>query len=110
MGMRMGRWVAVGAVLALAACGGDGGVGYGRVVAVNSCQAELASILRDPESLEVENVETERGEDEPHGWVVSGDYRARNGFGGMNSDFFTCVTGPAGDDPVVLTGEQLDDE
>jgi hypothetical protein len=85
-----------------------GSDGFTRVFAAAACEAELESQLRDPESLEIEDVEILQGSNEPHGWAMTGGYRARNGFGGMNSDFFFCSTNADGTEPEVTTGESLE--
>lgn len=51
----------------------------------NDCMQALKAALRDPSSLEID-----RGGIEESGKRVSIDYRARNGFGGMNSNTFYC--------------------
>lgn len=70
-----------------------------------TCQAALTQLMRDPDSLSVSNVTAER---EDGGWAVEGRYQARNGFGGMNSDRFICVTEPGGLHPLVVTDEMLE--
>ena len=53
--------------------------------AQNNCIAELTAKLRDPDSLTVESISG--------GSVgaITVYFRARNGFGGMNSDTYTCA-------------------
>lgn len=79
------------------------------VMVCAQCRAELAGALRDPSSLTIEDMSIEQGENEPHGWVAIGTYRARNGFGGMNSDVFMCTADADGANTEVLPGESLDE-
>lgn len=103
--------VAVVGVVGMIALSSSGdGSDLQRVTVLAGCREELASTLRDPDSLTLEDdVEIEQGEDEPHGWMAIGTYRARNGFGGMNDDLFTCVADADGSNIEIITGEQLDD-
>jgi hypothetical protein len=78
--------------------------------AIKACQTTLTESLRDPDSAEFEDVDAaQEGTDRPDGWLVEGNYRARNGFGGMVNDFFVCTTAADGTDAEFFTGESLTD-
>lgn len=105
------------AVLALAVAAIMGSqTGLGRVDAgpkltvIPGCTVALADTLRDPESLELVDEPEVSPLDPPHeGWGIVGEYRARNGFGGMNSDLWFCTTDADGAVVEVQTAEGLDD-
>lgn len=84
-----------------------------RVIMIPTCTERLASMMRDPDSLEV-TIEGGAASieplEEPHeGWGLVGEYRARNGFGGTNSDIFFCTTTKSGYIDELETGEGLSD-
>lgn len=75
-----------------------------------ACKAALVEMMRDPDSVTFENLEGPEPLEEPsEGWSIVGEYRARNGFGGMNSDVFFCTTDETGNIDELVTGESLED-
>lgn len=65
-----------------------------RIGYIQSAKSDLLKAARDPESLVVERALTNKD-----GSVVCLEYRARNGFGGMNKEFVAFAAGKANSKP-----------
>lgn len=67
-----------------------------RLRAARAAEATLKQSLREPESLKWTTLRAS-----PNGSLVCGEYRARNGFGGMTSGLLVVVDGKASPEPAA---------